>query len=391
VRRLILLICRNDPKCINSYRESREAGDVQILIGSSDVSRVLQAYKPTFVASHETDYVPKRYIGGAWSPLHKDLSVLLSTSGSLGSPKMVRLSHDNLKTNAEQIVSALQLSPDDRTITTLPLNYAFGLSIINSHDLVKSKVVANQNSVLCPEFWKDIASERITHLYGVPFVFEMLKKAGIFKVALPELRVFAQAGGRMPQALLTEYLGLCKKTDRKFISMYGQTEATARMSYVPWESANKKVGSIGVPVSGGAFFIIKGELVYKGPNVAMGYAASIADLEKGDEWSGRLSTGDLARVDSDGYFYINGRKARFVKIAGSRVGLDELENTLWGAGFLCAVKGKDDLLMVYYEGESPDKFLKNLFRPIHFQLKKLEKLPRSDAGKILYSELGFMK
>ena len=176
---------------------------------------------------------------------------------------------------------------------------------------------------------------------------------------LPSLRYLTQAGGRLGRELAEEFNAICEEKGIRLIVMYGQTEATARMSYLPWEDAGRKAGSIGIPIPGGKFELVDangqlidgadvvGELVYCGSNVTPGYAKSRMDLAKPDENKGVLYTGDMAKRDEDGFYYVVGRKKRFLKIFGNRVNLDEVENLLKKEGIENACTGQDDRMVVF--------------------------------------------
>lgn len=176
------------------------------------------------------------------------------------------------------------------------------------------------------EFWQQLGDYKATSLSGVPYTFEMLDRLRFYRRDLPNLRTMTQAGGKLLPELHKKFAEYAEQTGKKFVVMYGQTEATARMSYLPPEKCLEKVGSMGVAIPGGRFFLINengeiiteaervGELVYEGDNVTLGYAVRGEDLAKGDERHGRLETGDMAKFDKDGYFYIVGRKSAFENI-----------------------------------------------------------------------------
>ena len=175
----------------------------------------------------------------------------------------------------------------------------------------------------------------------------------------PFLKTITQAGGKLNDELNLEFSKYCNNTNKRFFVMYGQTEATARMSYLPHENSIDKLGSIGIPIPGGEFSLINkdmqkvnkpntvGELIYKGKNVSLGYASCIADLKKGDENKGILHTGDLATRDVDGYYYIVGREKRFVKLFGNRVNLDETERLIKVITPDCACIGVNDKMIIF--------------------------------------------
>ena len=256
-------------------------------------------------------------------PLYQNLALLLTTSGSTGSPKLVRQSYDNIQSNAQSIAQYLELNETERPITTLPMNYTYGLSIINSHLFVGATILLTEYTLMEREFWDFFKQEKATSFGGVPYTYEILKKLRFFKMDLPYLRTMTQAGGKLSPELHREFAKYAQENGKHFVVMYGQTEATARMGYLPWKKAIEKYGSMGIAIPGGKLWLkdiqgnkiiqpdIIGELVYEGKNVTLGYAICKEDLKKEDERYGVLETGDMAKMDEEGYFYIVGRKKRF--------------------------------------------------------------------------------
>ena len=236
-------------------------------------------------------------------------------------------------------------------------------------------------------------------------MYEILDKIGFQKKITKDLKYITQAGGKLSENLSKKFTQICKDNNIKFITMYGQTEATSRMSFLDWEFSEKKIGSIGKAVKGGKFSIIDesgknisdphktGELIYEGKNVSMGYSYGYLDLNKLDDNRGKLFTGDIAEKDKEGFYYIRGRLKRFSKIFGIRINLDEIEVLLKKIGIECICTGDDKILFFYLvnsfdKEEMIDKISKNI--GIHKSvicLKKIEIIPRSSSGKILYSEL----
>lgn len=288
---------------------------------------------------------------------HADLALLMSTSGSTGSAKLVRLSHAAISTNACSIVDYLGLRPSDRAITTMPLAYSFGLSILNSHLACGGAVVLNGDSLMTRSFWESASANEVTSLSGVPATYDMLRRMGVprLRAQLPSLRTLTQAGGHLREEQVRYFATACVEHMVQFFVMYGQTEASPRISYVPPERLLDKVGSIGIPIPGGRMHVdsFNGELVYEGPNAMMGYATARGDLGKMDEIQGELRTGDLARVDDEGFYFITGRAKRFLKVSGHRINLDEVEamlSAMIGAQITCV--GRDDDLVAFSSGDS---------------------------------------
>lgn len=340
-------------------------------------------------------------------PLYDELALLLTTSGSTGSPKFVRQSYKNIRANTDSIIEYLKLDSTERAITTLPMNYTYGLSILNTHLAVGATILMTQKTLIQRDFWNFFAQQKATSFGGVPYTYEMLDRLMFFRRKLPDLRTMTQAGGKILPALHKKFAEYAAKEGKHFVVMYGQAEATARMAYLPPEKALEKCGSTGIAIPGGKFDLIDanggkittpdtvGELVYTGDNVTLGYAVCGADLAKGDELGGVLQTGDMAQFDADGYFYIVGRKKRFLKIFGNRVGLDETERLIKTQypELDCACAGKDDAMKIFITDAEKNKEVQNFVaEKTHlnftaFHVEYIEKIPKNDAGKTLYQEL----
>ena len=339
--------------------------------------------------------------------LYPDLALLLTTSGSTGSPKLVRQSYTNIRANTTSIVEYLKLDSTERPITTLPMNYTYGLSIINSHLAVGATILLTEKSIMQREFWNFFTEQGATSFGGVPYTYEMLDKLMFFRRKLPTLRTMTQAGGKILPALHQKFAEYAQREGKHFVVMYGQCEATARMSYLPPERALNKVGSMGVAIPGGRFSLIDvdgreitesevtGELVYEGANVTLGYAECAEDLAKGDERHGRLVTGDMAKRDADGFYYIVGRKKRFLKIFGNRVNLDETERLIKGAfpDLDCACGGVDDKMKIFVTDEKHVQAIRDFVAEkthlnfMAFDVRPIVSIPKNESGKTLYSEL----
>ena len=328
--------------------------------------------------------------------IHPELALLLATSGSTGSPKLVRLSLGNLAANAASIAQYLQLTPDERAITSLPLSYSYGLSVINSHLSAGACVVLTDDGVLQRGFWEAMDRHGCTSFAGVPYTYQMLLQTGLLKTKGGTLKTLTQAGGHLEERYVREMLALALARGWKFFVMYGQTEATARISYVPFEQLGEKIGTVGVAIPEGVLTVDEGteELIYSGPNVMLGYAECLEDLAKGDELYGVLRTGDLARRDDDGYFYITGRLKRFLKMFGKRFNLDDMEKFVARrCETSIACFGRDDLLMAAVEGENHSEKTHtiicetfNLPRSV-VKVVMVPKLPRTPNGKMDYKRL----
>lgn len=426
-RRVVFCLCTNTISSLLGYLSCLDAGAVPLLLPATLDGGLLEGliarYRPAGLwTPRELTVRFLHFLRGAWEtedyvqistgftpyPVHPELGLLMTTSGSTGSPKLVRQSMKNLVSNARAIAGYLELTPEERPLTTLPMHYTYGLSVVHSHLISGGCLLLTGRSVLEPALWDFFRAKGGTSLSGVPVTYAMLRRLGFFQRTLPSLRYFTQAGGRLPPELHRLCASYAAEQGLRFYAMYGQTEATARMSYLPWQRSLDKPGSIGVPIPGGSFSLLDeegreltqpqaaGELVYRGDNVTLGYAEGTDDLAKGDENHGVLRTGDLARRDEEGFYYITGRKKRFLKLAGSRVSLDECEELLHAAypdgDWACC--GTDDGLRIFSDlpGETPEAgrlLLCETLRlaPGAVRATGVARLPRGEAGKILYPEL----
>lgn len=371
-----------------------------------DAMREKYASLPAVYENHGYCLLKTAYKTAA-EELYPELALLLTTSGSTGSPKLVRQSYTNIQANAASIVEYLELDETERPITTLPMNYTYGLSIINSHVQVGATLLLTTRPILAKEFWDFCKQQQATSFGGVPYTYEMLKRIRFFRMDLPALRTMTQAGGKLPVELHKEFAQYAQEKGKHFVVMYGQTEATARMAYLPHDMALEKYGSMGKAIPGGKFILgdvngapitqpgVVGELIYEGANVTLGYAEQKSDLAKGDERGGRLETGDMAQMDEDGYFFIVGRKKRFLKLFGNRINLDEIERIVKSEfEQMDAVAGGTDEQMVVYitDAERREAVAALLAERTHIngraiRVEFIDEVPRNEAGKVLYKLL----
>ncbi|MBJ7356783.1 AMP-binding protein [Nocardioides sp.] len=334
-RRLVMVEGANHPDALVAYLAALQHGHVVLLVPDDAAHRsrsLMDTYDPDLLVRRTDDgwqSTPRRE--GSAHDLHPDLALLLSTSGSTGSPKLVRLSEDNITSNAASIAGYLGLTSHDRAATTLPLHYCYGLSVVHSHLSVGAGLLLTEQSVVDQCFWDRFDDARATSFAGVPYTFELLERSGFAERRHPSLRRVTQAGGRLAPDLVRRYASLGERDGWDLFVMYGQTEATARMAYLPPELAATRPEAIGVPIPGGSLRLDPvegadpgvGELVYSGPNVMLGYADSAADLARGRTVS-ELRTGDLGRL-RDGLFEVTGRTGRHAKLFGLRLDLDRVE------------------------------------------------------------------
>ena len=332
--------------------------------------------------------------------LHSELALLLPTSGSTGSSKWVRISRASLNANAAAIADYLALDSGERAITSLPLFYSFGMSVLNSHLLVGASLVQSAVGPLERQFWEEVNLHNVTSVAGVPFTFQMLSRLRFDWNRYPSLMTLTQAGGRLEPALAIAFARQATALDRRFFVMYGQTEAAPRIAWLGHEEVLLAPDAIGRAVPGGHLSLRsepglpdgEGELIFEGPNVMLGYAEGMADLAHGRETT-VLFTGDLARCDEEGRFYLTGRINRFLKLFGKRVSLAEVENWLQARGYQCAATGRDDRLLVAIEGEfvACDELQLEIARwlrvPPSCVLIRMQPLPRRSNMKIDYPTL----
>lgn len=434
-RSLMFLLCENSSGSVLTYLSALQNNIVPLLLDSnideSKLYTLMELYRPEYLACPEkweekmgeqcgnlniiwrsNGYICFAFLhnqAGTEEEIYEDLALLLTTSGSTGSPKLVRLSRKNIESNAASISVYLNLDRKEKPVTTLPMYYTYGLSIINSHILVGACILLTDKTLFEKEFWDFVRKNKATSFGGVPYTYQMLKRLNFFEIELPFLKTMTQAGGKLPETLHQEFAAYAKQNNKNFVVMYGQTEATARMGYLPSEYALKKCGSMGIAIPGGRFYLIDengekiteanvvGNLVYEGANVSLGYARSREDLKKGDERRGVLVTGDLAKRDEEGFYYIAGRKKRFLKMYGIRVSMDEIEQLLkmsfQKVDFACT--GKDDCMVVSVAGMKAEEMMelsawleeKTGLNSRGFVINPVSEIPRNKSGKILYNQL----
>lgn len=333
-------------------------------------------------------------------PLCEDLSLLLPTSGSTGSPKLVRHSYRNIEANADNVRRLFELDGSEKAMAILPMHYTMGLSVITSHLFAGSTLLLSGRSLLDKGFWAML--REATSFTGVPYSYEILAKMRFTRMDLPNLNVISQGGGKLSPELFQALAQYAHDNGKKFIATYGQSECTARMAYLPAELAMEKTCSIGIAEPGGRLSIVdengnetfegeaQGEMVYRGDNVTLGYANSQEDLLKGDENHGVMHTGDLARRDADGCYFIIGRLNRFLKIYGLRIGLDEVENIIKSNLKVdCYCSGSDEKLVVYLtDANLCERVVELIEEKTHLfhqgvEVRIVPLILRNEAGKVV--------
>lgn len=424
-RCLVFSLCKNTVESVIGYVSFLNHRVVPLLLSDGIDEELLElllnAYQPEYIwcpiersrelERFENIYQQGNYVllktGYTKCALYEELALLLTTSGSTGSPKLVRQSYRNIWSNMDAIAAYLELDDTERPITTLPMNYTYGLSVINSHLHVGASILLTDKALMQKEFWDFLREQKATSIAGVPYTYEMLERLRFFRMDLPSLRTMTQAGGKLTPELHRKFAEYAIEKGKRFVVMYGQTEATARMAYLPYEKSLEKYGSMGIAIPGGCFELIDadgkiisesdcvGELVYYGENVTLGYAEKREDLALGDEREGKLVTGDMAKRDADGFYYIVGRKKRFLKIYGNRVNLDEMERMIRQefTEMDCACTGYDDHLYVFVTDELRSGEVKKYasektgLNGSAFVVKYIVQIPKNEAGKTLYKAL----
>lgn len=422
-RALVFCLCENDIGAFAGFFAFIENKAVPLLLSEKMnkdmLSHLLDIYSPAYIwcRSEIADGFAYTCVFEAYGykllktdnepyPLHEDLAMLLTTSGSTGSPKLVRHSYKNISINPKNVAHFFQITSDCRAMADLPIHYTMGLSVICSHISAGAQVLLTSLSLMDAAYWDFFKGYKPTTFTGVPYSYEVLKKLRFTRNVHPELRIITQGGGKLSEEVYLEFARYALESDKKFIPTYGMTECTARMAGLPAELALEKPCSIGRAMPGGRLFLVgengqeidsdeaSGEMGFEGPGVTLGYAECPKDLQKGDEREGRILTGDIAKRDASGVYSILGRKARFLKLLGFRVSLDECEELIRREfSSVCACAGSDEKMIIYVEEQGiaakiPAFLSKQtgIGKPA-FTVKEVCRLPRSPAGKVLYSEL----
>lgn len=419
-RTLVFLLAENRIGSLIGYTSLLNNHVVPLIISSATERTLFEnlynTYRPEYLwlpiervveyTANEPIYTAQNYAlvqtGFPPAQLYDDLSLLLPTSGSTGSPKLVRHSYRNIEANAENVMNLFDITPTERALASLPMHYTMGLSVIASHLYAGATVLLCGKSLLDTGFWKMLRDREATSITGVPYSYELLAKLRFFRMDLPHLTTITQGGGKLTEELWRQIVDYCQSHGKRFIATYGQSECTARMAYLPAHLAATKVGSIGIAEPGGHLSLVNndnvetfegedtGEMVYRGENVTLGYANSLDDLMLGDQNYGVMHTGDLARRDADGCYYIIGRLKRFLKIFGLRIGLDEVENIIrTNYDTDCYCSGTDEKLIVKVTNpavaDSIPTLIEDKTHLFHQRVEVMvvDKILRNEAGKVI--------
>lgn len=425
-RSLAFILCSNTAECVIGYTAFLNYGIVPLMLDAAlntqTVGSMVACYAPAYIWVPQElkegfeAYSPIRSMGGYVLleaddcddvELNDELALLISTSGSTGSPKLIRLSYDNIISNTKAIIEYLKIDGNERAIASLPLNYVYGLSVLNTHLYAGGSLVLTKDNCYSKKFWDCFEQNSCTSFAGIPFMYEMMDKLGFTKKTVATLRTMTQAGGKLSPLLHEKFAEYAAAKGISFVVMYGASEATARMGYLPADMAVAKKGSMGIAIPGGRFEILgendevltgadeKGELIYYGDNVSLGYAQCREDLKLGNVNHGRLQTGDMAYRDRDGFYYIYGRKKRFIKITGKRTNLAEVEMMIKEHFDIvdAACAGEDDSLDIYITDEKLKEdicsFVYEKFKINRhlFHVYVIDDIPKNAAGKVQYAAL----
>lgn len=417
-RSLAFLFLHNDVDSLVAYLACQQAGHVTALLPGDMAAalreQLLATYQPEIVFEKKSQPAPGyKPLTGLYSvrneagtgELAPELAVLLSTSGSTGSPKFVRLSQASLLANARSIIAALGITAGERAIAYLPMSYSYGLSVVHTHLLAGASMVLTNESMLAAGFWELVRQHACTSFSGVPYSYQLLQRLDPDKLNIPSVRTMTQAGGKLDDRRIQWFHERMQSRGGRFFVMYGQTEAAARISVLPADVLPEKLGSVGLPIAGGQCHLeeegrvvtgpgVTGELIYEGPNVMLGYAETRQDLAAGDTMNGRLPTGDLAAIDEDGFITIQGRSKRDAKIFGLRVNLDEIEGLMKPHG-PTGVVAHASTIHIFCEYGSETEFqqwrleLASQLRIHHnaFAFHHTDRLPVQPSGKTNYQAL----
>ena len=339
-----------------NYRYIYDLTDPRLVFLTREVEKRLElnsplAYYPDTLPIGSTEQLPEAP-GGTFD--QEKCAEIIFTSGSTGKPKGVMISHKNLIANTSSIVEYLQLTPDDRMLVVLPFYYCYGLSLLHTHLRVGGSIVFNNSFIFLGGVLKSLVDYKCTGFAGVPSHFQiLLRKSDSFKqTKFPDLKYVTQAGGKLAPIFIDEFREA--HPDVRFVVMYGQTEATARLSWLPPEVYDRRKGSMGRGIPGVELRVVNetgelikpgetGEVIAHGDNIMMGYFAD-EEGTKNAIRSGWLYTGDLGTVDEDGYIYLTARSKEIIKVRGKRISPKEIEAVILALPEVidCTIEGVED-------------------------------------------------
>lgn len=422
-RSVVFLLCKNTVGGLVAYISMVENGIIPVtLAGSIDKELfdvLFDTYKPQYICVESGDdekygfeavYEERGFVylhtkQDAY-PVHEDLQLLMTTSGSTGSPKLVRYKKGNLEANAKNVALAWNWTDAERPVCDLQMNYTMGLNVINTHLYVGATLLMVSRNITDGAYWKFIKEKEATNFTGVPFSYDLLWKLRFPRMDMPHLTTLSEGGGKLTDVMFRNVAEFCQNSGKRFIASFGTTETSARMAMLDADKAIEKQGSIGKAIPEGELVLFdetgneiqqmeaEGELGYRGPNVTMGYAQCIEDLTHGDVFNGLYRTGDVAYRDADGYYYIVGRLSRFLKMLGYRVSLDQCENLIREKFKIdCACSGTDAKMKICITALDCSNEVKRFISEktgiysSMFEIVAVDEIPRNSTGKILYKQL----
>lgn len=422
-RELVFCLCENKVGSLVGFLALYDNKDVCLLLSAHVDRGLLSELDKTYFPSYywmPTDMVSEFGYDVVYSTMgfslcktehqapqmHPQLSMLMTTSGTTGSPKLVRHKYGNIESNARNVAQVFGWTGEDRGIIDLPMQYTMGLNVIMSHLYAGATVLLVEANLLSPNYWEFVKEQKGTNFTGVPYSYEILTKLRFQRMNLPHLRTLAEGGGKLSDAQFKAFAQYAEDNNKRFFATFGTTETSARLAFLPPEEAVAHIGSIGKAIPEGKLSLvdengneiscvdIEGELKYEGPNVTMGYGTCVEDLLKGDEFCGTYFTGDIAKMDRDGYFYIVGRKKRFLKLYGLRVSLDQSEKIIRESfNIECACTGDDSKMQIYITDETFKERVKKVISEKtgliskSFDVNVIAEIPRFESGKIDYKKL----
>ena len=422
-RSIVFNLCRNTVGSLIGYLGFIEGDSVPLALSSKIemglLGMLMDEYTPAYlwVPTELTSEIPYNIVfakygysllttGNDIYPINDQLQFLMTTSGTTGSPKLVRYKKGNLEANARNVAKAFGWTENERPVCDLGMQYTMGLNVINTHLYVGATILLTTYNLMSSNFWDYIREEKATNFTGVPFSYDIFYRLHFDRMDLPYLTTLSEGGGKLTDARFIQLSEYAQKNGKRFIASFGTTETSARMACLPADLALFKTGSIGRAIPEGELFLVdengnelkyteaEGELCYRGPNVTMGYATKKKDLLNGDDFNGEYHTGDLARRDADGCYFITGRMSRFLKLLSYRVSLDQCEHLIQEEfGIECACVGTDQRMDIFIKdaGRAKDvlDFISdktNLFKTL-FKVFVIDNIPRNNSGKIEYKKL----